>query len=298
MGGRRAHPGLHQRGPARGRPRALRQAAGRPATRTVDRALHRESAQPAAQRGGARPHRRYAAAGGSARRRSGHHPQRRSAHRRRRDRLCAEQQRHPDHRRQVDPRAVVRDHTRLRGPRPRAPVRQYQRSRHRRRRDCRRADREEDGARGRRRRGDGSSPLCGGIAHGRRRSRLQRAGLALGRRREHRSRFPHRHRRCGGPLWAVAVVVRQRRILALLQLLLHGAVLYLHDRGPHQRHRLRILHRRGRHRFQRRGARPHPGAGSDGTGTHHRVAVRVQPQARGRRHARRRAVGAAPTRRH
>ena len=80
LGGRRAHSGLCQRGPARRRPGALRQAAGGPAARTVDGDLCREPAQPAVHRGAARPHRRYATSGGIARRRGGHHPERRSAH--------------------------------------------------------------------------------------------------------------------------------------------------------------------------------------------------------------------------
>ena len=49
LGGGRAHPRLRQRGSARGRPRALRQAAGRPAARAVDGALRRDAAQPAAR---------------------------------------------------------------------------------------------------------------------------------------------------------------------------------------------------------------------------------------------------------
>ena len=43
VGGGRAHPGLRQRGPARRRARALRQAPGRPAARAVDRALRRDA---------------------------------------------------------------------------------------------------------------------------------------------------------------------------------------------------------------------------------------------------------------
>ena len=43
MGGGRAHPGLHQRGSARRRAGALRQAPGRPAARAVDRALRRDA---------------------------------------------------------------------------------------------------------------------------------------------------------------------------------------------------------------------------------------------------------------
>ena len=83
LGGRRAHAGLHQRGPARGRARALRQAPGRPSARPLDRALRRNPAQPAAHRGGARSHRRHAAPRASARRRGGHHSRRRPPHRRR-----------------------------------------------------------------------------------------------------------------------------------------------------------------------------------------------------------------------
>ena len=49
MGGRRAHPGLHQRGSARRRAGALRQTARRPPARSVDRALRRGPAQPAAR---------------------------------------------------------------------------------------------------------------------------------------------------------------------------------------------------------------------------------------------------------
>ena len=48
VGRGRAHPGLRQRGSARGGPRALRQAPGRPPARAVDRALRRDAAQPAA----------------------------------------------------------------------------------------------------------------------------------------------------------------------------------------------------------------------------------------------------------
>ena len=84
-------------------------------------------------RGRARPHRRHAAARRDARRRSGHDSRRRSAHRRRRDRLCASQQRDADRDRQVGALALVRDLARLGGPRSRAPFRQYQRPRHRRR---------------------------------------------------------------------------------------------------------------------------------------------------------------------
>ena len=103
------------------------------------------------ERGGARPHRRHAAAGGGARRRGDHRSRRRPQHRRRRDRLRARQQRHPDHHRQVDALALVRDPARLGGARPGAALRQYQRPRHRRRRAGARSDPEEDGAHGGRR---------------------------------------------------------------------------------------------------------------------------------------------------
>ena len=43
VGGGRAHPGLRQRGPARGRPGALCQAPGRPPARAVDGALRRDA---------------------------------------------------------------------------------------------------------------------------------------------------------------------------------------------------------------------------------------------------------------
>ena len=96
--------------------------------------MRRDAAQPAAERGGARPHRRYAAAGRGARRRGDHHSRRRPQHRRRRDRLRARQQRHADRHRQVDALALVRDPARLGRARPRAALRQYQRACHRRRR--------------------------------------------------------------------------------------------------------------------------------------------------------------------
>ena len=90
-------------------------------------------AQPATDRRAARPACRYVAAGGSAGRRSAHHSRRRTPHRRRRHRLRARQQRHPDHHRQIDALALVRNHARLGGARSGAARRQYQRQR-----DCRR----------------------------------------------------------------------------------------------------------------------------------------------------------------
>ena len=99
----------------------------------LDGALCRDQAQPATLRGGARPHRRHAAAGAGFGRRAGHHSWRRSPHRRRRDRLCASEQHHPDHRRQIHAVVLVRAAAWLGGPRSLALLRQYQRACHRRR---------------------------------------------------------------------------------------------------------------------------------------------------------------------
>ena len=57
------------------------------------------------------------------------------------------EQRYPDRDRQVRAHALVRDPARFGGARPRAPLRQHQRPRHRRRHHCRRADPEEVGSR-------------------------------------------------------------------------------------------------------------------------------------------------------
>ena len=133
LGGRRAHPGLRQRGSAGGGAGALHQAAGGPAARALDRDQHRDAAQPAIDRRAARPAGRYAAAGRGAGRRGAHHSRRRTPHRRRRHQLRARQQRHPDHHRQVDALLVVRAHARLGGARSGAARRQYQRQCDRRR---------------------------------------------------------------------------------------------------------------------------------------------------------------------
>ena len=70
------------------------------------------------------------AARGVARRRGHHDSGRRAAHRRRHRQFRASQQRHPDHHRQIDALALVRDHARLGGARSGAPRRQYQRPCH------------------------------------------------------------------------------------------------------------------------------------------------------------------------
>ena len=140
LGRRRAHPGLSQRGSARGRSRPLHQAAGGPAACAVDRDQHRDAAQPATDRRTARPACRHHAACGSARGRSAHHSRRRPPHCRRRDQFRACQQRDADHHRQVDALVVVRTDARLGRARSGAARRQYQRQRHRRRRAGRRQD--------------------------------------------------------------------------------------------------------------------------------------------------------------
>ena len=119
------------------------QAAGGPAARALDRAQHRDTAHPATHRRGARPAGRYAATGRGAGRRGADHSRRRTSHCRRRHQLRAQQQRHPDHHRQIDPLLVVRTQARLGGARSGAALRQYQRQCHRRRRTCRRTDREK-----------------------------------------------------------------------------------------------------------------------------------------------------------
>ena len=94
--------------PRVGRAGALHPAAGGPAACAVDRAQHRDAAQPAAHRRRARPAGRYAAPGRGAGRRGADDSRRRTPHRRRRHRLRAGQQRHPDRDRQVDAVLVVR----------------------------------------------------------------------------------------------------------------------------------------------------------------------------------------------
>ena len=145
--------------------------------------------------------------------------------------LRARQQRHPDHHRQIDALALVRDPARLGRARSGAAVRQYQRPRHRRRGARARADPEEDGARGRRDRAFRSAgpiwsrSLAVAVALG-----VGELDPALARDRERRSRVPDRHRRRRGALRPVAVAARQRRRLALLQFLLPAADLHLHHR--------------------------------------------------------------------
>ena len=136
-----------------------------------------------------------------------------------------------------------------------------------------------------------SAPLFDRARRGRRSSWRRRGDSALAWHRECRPRIPHgRGRRCGA-LWLVAIAGRQRRGIALLQFLLHAADLYVHDRRSNQRRGVLFLHCHGGHRLQCGCARAHAGGRGDGAGAQHRVALRIQPKARGHRHARRRALG-------
>ena len=76
----------------------------------------RDAAQPAVERGGARPCRGYAAAGGGAGRRGDHRSRRQPQHRGRCDQLREGQQRYPGHHRQVGAIAMVRNPAWLGGP--------------------------------------------------------------------------------------------------------------------------------------------------------------------------------------
>ena len=141
LGRGRAHPGVRERGSQVRRARALRQAAGGPAARALDGAVHRDAAKPAVQRDGARPDRRDDAGGRAARRRGHHAPRRRPPHRRRRAGLRPQAERHAHRHRQVHALALVRDPARLGGARPRPARRQ-----HRRARDTRRGERAHSAA--------------------------------------------------------------------------------------------------------------------------------------------------------
>ena len=258
-------------------------------------ALYVESAaQPAAQRGGARPHRRHAAARRAARRRGDHHSRRRRGAS---PTTCSASRTSNNVTQIVIGKStrsrwfeilhgsVVHDLVRRAGnisvhviageelagePVPKKTVKAAQ--------PTRRAVR--------------SAALRRRAARGRGRARRRRADPAVARHRERRSRLPHRGRRRRGALRPAAVAVRQRRRLALLQLLLPAADLHLHDRRPEQRRGVRVLHRRGGARLAtwRRAGAPQAVI-AQGAGAHHRVALRLQPQARRRRHPRRRAVG-------
>ena len=118
-----------------------------------------------------------------------------------------------------------------------------------------------------------------------------RTDPAMVRRRKCRSGFSDCRRRRRRALRPVAVAAGERRVFALLQFFLSAADLHLHHHRSDQRRGIRLLHAGGDHRLQCRRARPHPGGGGDGPRACHRVALFVQPQARRRRNARRRALG-------
>ena len=95
----------------------------------------------------------------------------------------------------------------------------------------------------------------------------------------------------------VAVAARRVAQRLWLQFLLPAAALHLHHRRSRERRRAVLLRGRRRgDRQQSRRARARRRRSRAAAGAHHRGALRVQPQAGRRRHARRSAVGDAPTR--
>ena len=131
--------------------------------------------------------------------------------------------------------------------------------------------------------------VCGHSHRGCARGRL--GDPALARHRECRSGFSDRDRRHCSAVRTVAVTVRQRDRVAWLQFLLHGAGLHVHDRRSDQCRGVLLFHRHGGARFECCGARSHPGGDSHGSRAHDRSALQLQPQARRRRYAGRRALG-------
>ena len=297
--GRRASARLRERGPARGRARALHQASRRPAARALDGALCRDQAQPAIDRGGARPHRRHAAA------RPGAWAASRSPFR---AAIAASPTTwSPLRKRTTSPRSSSANPRARRGSS--CCMARWSRDLLRR---CGNisvhviaGEEIEQGDRSRKRpfapptrpepfdaRPYVFALLAVAAAVGV--SELLWPWIGLP---EHRPRVPHGYRRHRRALRPVAFALRQRRVGALLQFLLHRAVLHVRHRRSEERHCRCVLHHRGDRRFQRRGAGAHARRHGHGPGAHHRVALRLQPQALRRRHARRRALGDAPTRR-
>ena len=107
----------------------------------------------------------------------------------------------------------------------------------------------------------------------------ERAALAVDRDREHRPRLSHSRRRRRRALRPVAFAARERRVGALLQFLLHRALLHLRHRRSAERHRRRVLRHRGGGGVQCRGAGANACRNRHGAGAHHRVALCLQPQA-------------------
>ena len=136
-----------------------------------------------------------------------------------------------------------------------------------------------------------SAALSDGAADRRDRPRRRRADPAVVRHRERRPRVPDRRGRRRGALRPVAVAAGQRRGVALLQFLLPAAGLHLHHHRSDQRRGVLLLHADRAPGLQCRRARAHAGGCRDRPGAHHGIALCLQPQARGHRDARRRAVG-------
>ena len=169
-------------------------------------------------------------------------PGRPAPHRRRSDQLRPRQQRHPDHHRQIDALALVRDPARLGGARSGAAGRQYLHPCDPRRRIAVRsrqqAGRADGGARGALR----SAALSDVAADRRDRSRRRRVDSSALRRGERGPCVPHRRGGGGGALRPVALAAGERRGIAVLQFLLPAAGLYVHHHRSDQRRRVLLLH--------------------------------------------------------
>ncbi len=109
--------------------------------------------------------------------------------------------------------------------------------------------------------------------------------------RERRSRAAHLGGRRRGAARHRPVDHGGRSRLARLQFLLPAAALHPDDRGPEKHRRPDLLRRRRDPGLPPFGARAGPGGDRAGSRPHHRCALSLQPQARRRRHPRRRAVG-------
>ena len=103
--------------------------------------------------------------------------------------------------------------------------------------------------------------------------------------RKRRSGVSHRRGRRRCALRPVAVDACERRGVAVLQFLLPAAGLYLHHHRSDQCRRVLLLHADRASGLQRRGAGALAGRYGDRPGAHHRVALRLQPQAGGHRDA-------------
>ena len=111
------------------------------------------------------------------------------------------------------------------------------------------------------------------------------------RHRECRPGVPHGGGERGGSLRPVAIAAGQRRGVAVLQFLLSAAGLYLHHHRSDQCRGLLLFHADCAAGFQCRITGAYPGGVGDRQGTHHRIALRLQPQARGHRDTGRCVVG-------